>query len=202
MHSGFESLSTMAGEIRRPQYVIPRALMITLPVVLGFYVLSTMGRLAALGQFGRWATEGSSALDFMGVGREVGGQVLRYLFLAAMLIVVDVFLLMLAHITIYVSAVRLRVKEPDPSRPFRVPVGAAGLALMSAVPITVAVLAMSRFGSGWDYFIGGALAALTGPPAYFIFKRIYGGEKARTAAAGAAAAPVAGATAVSRPAAD
>jgi amino acid transporter len=175
MYSGFESLSTMAGEIKRPQYVIPRALMITLPIVLCFYVLSTMGGLADVGQFSRWATEGSTALDFMGVGKAVGGQVLRYLFFAAMLagnfalflaflaagarpafvlsrdklfprflgkthkkygtpyaaiilmaavdcllvrwgfatlIVIDVFLLMLAHITIYISAVRLRVKEP------------------------------------------------------------------------------------------
>ncbi len=241
MYSGFESLSTMAGEIKRPQYVIPRALMITLPIVLGFYVLSTMGGLASVGQFSRWATEGSTALDFMGVGREVGGEVLRYLFFAAMLagnfalflaflaagarpafvlsrdklfprflgrtskkfgtpyaaiilmavvdavlvrwgfatlIVIDVFLLMLAHITIYISAVRLRVKEPDLPRPFRVPVGTLGLTLISAVPICVAVLAMSPFGNGWDYFIGGCVAALTGPPAYLIFRGIYGGKKA------------------------
>ena len=83
MYSGFESLSTMAGENQKPQKVIPRALMITLPIVIGFYVLSTLGGLADVGQFSQWGTEG--ALDFMGVGREVGGQVLRYLFLAAML---------------------------------------------------------------------------------------------------------------------
>ncbi len=241
MYSGFESLSTMAGEIRRPHYVIPRAIMITLPVVLGFYVLSTMGGLADAGQFARWGTEGSTALDFMGVGAVAGGQVLRYLFFAAMLagnfalflaflaagarpafvlsrdkllpgflgktskkygtpyaaillmagvdallvrwgfatlIVIDVFLLMLAHITIYISAVRLRVKEPDLPRPFRVPLGTVGLAVMCAVPITVAVLAMSPFGNGWNYFIGGSLAALTGPPAYFLFKKLYGGRRA------------------------
>ena len=49
---------------------------------------------------------------------------------------------------------------------------------MCAVPITVAVFAMSPWGNGWDYFIWGTVAALTGPPAYFIFKRIYGGQKA------------------------
>ena len=241
MYSGFESISTMAGEIKRPKYVIPRAIMITLPVVLGFYVLSTMGGLASAAQFARWGTEGSDALDFMGVGAVVGGQVLRYLFFAAMLagnfalflaflaagarpafvlsrdkllpgflgktskkygtpyaaillmagvdallvrwgfatlIVIDVFLLMLAHITIYISAVRLRVKEPDLPRPFKIPLGTVGLAVMCAVPITVAVLAMSPFGNGWNYFIGGSVAALTGPPAYFLFKKIYGGRRA------------------------
>jgi amino acid transporter len=253
MYSGFESFSTMAGEVKRPQYVIPRALMITLPIVLCFYVLSTMGGLAGVGQFSRWATKGSTALDFMGVGREVGGQVLRYLFFAAMLagnfalflaflaagarpafvlsrdklfptflgkthtqygtphaaiilmaavdcllvgwgfatlIVIDVFLLLLAHITIFISAVRLRVKEPELKRPFKVPVGTVGLALISAVPICVAIAAM--FGNGRDDLIGGTIAALTGPPAYFIFKKIYGGKQALAAEA----------TAMTRPAVD
>jgi amino acid transporter len=236
MYSGFESLSTMAGEIKRPKFVIPRALMITLPVVLCFYVLSTMGGMAAVGHYADWGT--SAKYDFMGVGLVVGGQTLRHLFFAAMLagnfalflaflaagarpsyvlskdkllpkflgkeskygtpwvaillmagvdavlvrwgfatlIVIDVFLLMMAHITIYISAVVLRVRQPDLARPFRIPLGTVGLAIMCAVPITVAVLAISPFGNGWNYFIGGMIAAITGPPAYFIFKRIYKGR--------------------------
>ena len=282
MYSGFESLSTMAGEIEKPQKVIPRALMITLPIVICFYVLSTMGGLAAVGRFEEWGTSG--ALDFMGVGREVGGQILRYLFFAAMLagnfalflaflaagarpsyvlskdklaprflskthkkfgtpwaaillmaavdavlvrwgfetlIVIDVFLLMLAHITIYISAIRLRVNEPDLPRPFRVGLNTPAFIAMCAVPIVVAAFAMSPWGNGWDYFIWGTVAALTGPPAYFVFRRIYGGQKAldaeRAAAtpvtttpaaaaapgiAASAAIPAAGATAVARPSAD
>lgn len=251
MYSGFESLSTMAGEMKRPQHVIPRALVATLPIVICFYVLSTMGGMAAVGHWSDWSTSGP--LDFMGVGKEVGGQILRYLFFASMLagnfalfiaflgagarpayvlsrdkllprflgktskkygtpyaaillmaavdcllvrwgfstlIVIDVFLLMLSHITIYIAAVRLRVKEPDLERPFRVPLGTVGLALMSCVPITVAVLAISPFGNGWDYFIGGSIAAVTGPPAYWIFKAVYGGSRKlaeEEAAAGATA---------------
>jgi amino acid transporter len=280
MYSGFESLSTMAGEIQRPQKVIPRALMITLPIVIAFYVLSTMGGLAAVGRFQQWGTSG--ALDFMGVGRVVGGQILRYLFFVAMfagnfalflaflaagarpsytlsrdklaprflsrthpkygtpwaaivlmagvdvvlvrsgfstLIVIDVFLLMLAHITIYISAVRLRVNEPDLERPFRVGLGTPGFIALCAVPVTVAVFAMSPWGNGWDYFIWGSVAALTGPPAYFIFKRVYGGQRASGAdpalsgqaaaavvvsgqAAAAVATPGAGATTVTHPSAD
>jgi amino acid transporter len=239
MYSGFESLSTMAGEIEKPQKVIPRALMITLPIVIGFYVLSTLGGLADVGRYAEWGTSG--ALDFMGVGRVVGGEVLRYLFFAAMfagnfalflaflaagarpsftlskdkllpkflskthrkygtpfaaillmagvdcilvrsgfstLIVIDVFLLMLAHITIYISAIRLRVNEPGLERPFKVGLKTPAFVAMCAVPVTVAVFAMSPWGNGWNYFIWGTVAALTGPPAYFIFKRIYGGQKA------------------------
>ena len=239
MYSGFESLSTMAGEIERPQKVIPRALMITLPIVICFYVLSTMGGLASVGHFQEWGTSG--ALDFMGVGREVGGQVLRYLFFAAMfagnfalflaflgagarpsytlskdklapkflgrthkkygtpyaaillmaavdvvlvrqgfatLIVIDVFLLMLAHITIYISAIRLRIKEPGLERPFKVGLKTPGFIALCVVPITVAAFAMSPWGNGWDYCIWGSVAALTGPPAYFVFRAIYGGRRA------------------------
>ena len=239
MYSGFESLSTMAGEIEKPQKVIPKALVITLPIVIGFYVLSTLGGLADVGRYTEWGTSG--ALDFMGVGREVGGQVLRYLFFAAMfagnfalflaflaagarpsftlskdkllpkflskthpkfgtpfaaillmagvdcilvrsgfstLIVIDVFLLMLAHITIYISAIRLRVNEPGLERPFKVGLKTPAFIAMCAVPVTVAVFAMSPWGNGWNYFLWGTVAALTGPPAYFIFKRICGGQKA------------------------
>jgi amino acid transporter len=267
MYSGFESLSTMAGEIQKPQKVIPRALMITLPIVICFYVLSTMGGLSAVGRFQEWGTSG--ALDFMGVGHEVGGQILRYLFFVAMfagnfalflaflaagarpsytlakdklapkflsrthkkfgtpwaaillmagvdlvlvrsgfktLIVIDVFLLMLAHITIYISAIRLRINEPDLERPFKVGLGTPAFIALCAVPITVAVFAMSPWGNGWDYFVWGTMAALTGPPAYFIFRRIYGGQKAldaeravRGEAAGTSAAPAGPATAVTRP---
>ncbi len=83
MYSGFESLSTMAGEMKDPGKVIPKALMITLPIVIAFYVGSTMGGLAMVGRFNEWSTSGP--LDFMGVGRVAGGQILRYLFFAAML---------------------------------------------------------------------------------------------------------------------
>jgi amino acid transporter len=266
MYSGFESLSTMAGEIEKPQKVIPKALMITLPIVICFYVLSTLGGLADVGQFSKWGTEG--ALDFMGVGREVGGQVLRYLFLASMLagnfalflaflaagarpsytlskdkllpkflskthprfgtpyaaillmaavdcvlvrsgfstlIVIDVFLLMLAHITIYISAIRLRFNEPDLERPFKVGLKTPAFIAMCAVPISVAVFAMSPWGNGWDYFIWGTVAALTGPPAYFIFKWIYGGQKAldaESAARGELEPAPAATVAAAAPAAD
>jgi hypothetical protein len=44
---------------------------------------------------------------------------------------------------------------------------------MCVPPITIALLAL--FISGADYFLGGMLALVSGPVAYFIFKRKYGG---------------------------
>jgi amino acid transporter len=70
---------------------------------------------------------------------------------------------MLAHMTIYISAIRLRVNEPDLERPLKVGLQTPAFIAMCAVPITLAVSAMSPWGNGWDYFIWGAVAALTGP---------------------------------------
>jgi hypothetical protein len=47
---------------------------------------------------------------------------------------------------------------------------------LSVPPIAIAILAL--FTNGTAYMVGGVLAALTGPIAYFIFLRIYGGRPA------------------------
>jgi amino acid transporter len=46
MYSGYESMSTLAGEVEDPQ-VIPRATLITVPLVMACYILPTMAGLAA-----------------------------------------------------------------------------------------------------------------------------------------------------------
>jgi amino acid transporter len=57
VYSGYESMSTVAGEIKDPQ-VIPRATLITVPLIMAVYILPTMGGLASLGHWSEWATEG------------------------------------------------------------------------------------------------------------------------------------------------
>jgi amino acid transporter len=57
MYSGYESMSTVAGELKDPQ-VIPRATLITVPLIMAVYILPTMGGLASLGQWSEWASEG------------------------------------------------------------------------------------------------------------------------------------------------
>jgi len=57
MYSGYESMSTVAGEIKDPQ-VIPRATLLTVPLIMAVYILPTMGGLASLGNWSEWASEG------------------------------------------------------------------------------------------------------------------------------------------------
>jgi len=57
MYSGYESMSTVAGEIKDPQ-VIPRATLLTVPLIMAVYILPTMGGLASLGNWSEWAPEG------------------------------------------------------------------------------------------------------------------------------------------------
>ncbi len=85
------------------------------------------------------------------------------------IVVVDVMLFMAAYVLIFISACILRIKEPDLERPFRVPLGTKGFIAMCVPPISIAFLAL--FITGTDYFVGGMLALLSGPVAYFIFKR-------------------------------
>jgi APA family basic amino acid/polyamine antiporter len=59
MYCGYECISNMAGEVKRPQ-VIPKGLLIAMPIVALTYILPTIASLAALpaGSWENWATDG------------------------------------------------------------------------------------------------------------------------------------------------
>ena len=59
MYCGYECISNMAGEVKNPQ-VIPKGLMIAMPLVALTYVLPTLGGLACLpeGSWESWSTDG------------------------------------------------------------------------------------------------------------------------------------------------
>ncbi|MDO4552971.1 MAG: APC family permease [Bacillota bacterium] len=57
MYSGYESMSTVAGEVKNPQ-VIPKATLITVPLIMAVYIFPTMGGLASMGMWEDWGTEG------------------------------------------------------------------------------------------------------------------------------------------------
>ena len=57
VYSGYESMSTMAGEIEDPQ-VIPKATLITVPLIMAVYIFPTLGGLASLGSWSQWSSEG------------------------------------------------------------------------------------------------------------------------------------------------
>ncbi len=59
MYSGYESMSTIAGEVSNPQ-VIPKATIITMPLIMCVYIFPTMAGLASLGEWADWGTEAGS----------------------------------------------------------------------------------------------------------------------------------------------
>lgn len=61
MYSGYESMSTMAGELEDPQ-VIPKGTMITIPIIMATYLLPTAGALAA-SEPGMWESWGEGSAD-------------------------------------------------------------------------------------------------------------------------------------------
>jgi amino acid transporter len=232
MYSGYESMSTMAGELEDPQ-VIPKATLITVPLIMAVYILPTMGGLASIGSWSNWASEGGLSYSDV-VANYVPALGILFVFVAVLanfsifntyiasgsrgffalaednlapkalvkcskdrgvpyiavlslgafslvvcmfpfevIVVVDVMLFMAAYVLIFISACILRIKEPDLERPFKVPLGTKGFIAMCVPPLCIAFLAL--FINGTDYFVGGMIALLSGPAAYFIFKRKYGG---------------------------
>lgn len=59
MYSGYESMSTLAGELKNPQ-VIPKATLITIPLIMAVYILPTMAGLASIGSWESWGTTADS----------------------------------------------------------------------------------------------------------------------------------------------
>jgi hypothetical protein len=89
------------------------------------------------------------------------------------IVVVDMVLLMGAYALIFIAACILRVRERGLARPFKVPFGTAGFVAMCVPPLFVTTVAL--FVNGTDYFVGGMIALVTGPIAYCVFRRAYGG---------------------------
>ena len=57
IYSGYESMSTVAGELKDPQ-VIPRATLISVPLIMAVYILPTMAGIASLGNWSEWSSTG------------------------------------------------------------------------------------------------------------------------------------------------
>ncbi|HTX70877.1 MAG TPA: APC family permease [Thermoleophilia bacterium] len=87
MYSGYESMSTLSGEIREPQRIIPRALMLAVPFIIVLYVLPTVAGLAAYDHWDTWATvAGDGYVSFVEIGRKLGGSALGVALLASALL--------------------------------------------------------------------------------------------------------------------
>ena len=66
MYCGYETMANVAGEIEDPQ-VIPKGLIIAMPIIALSYFLPTLAGLASVGQWDNWATEGEHAVGYMDV---------------------------------------------------------------------------------------------------------------------------------------
>ena len=266
IYSGYESMSTLSGEIRNPQKVIPRALMLVVPFVVLTYLLPTIASPAGYGNWDTFAVDADDgSVSFIEIGQALGGPLLglallvsallgnlalyldylasgaRPLFALAEdglfpksigristrfgtpvaaiilmailnavlvigpfqnLVVIDVMVYISSYVVIFIAAVRLRIKEPNLRRPFRIPLGTAGMIAMVIPPILIVLFTIYLntidrgtvlFGIdgfnllgldvGW-YGIAGFVALLSGTPLFYLFRSIYGGPKTPPAEAG------------------
>ena len=86
-YSGYESMSTLAGEIEEPQRIIPKALMLALPFVALMYVLPTIASLAAFGHWELFSVDGGEGtVSFVDIGRTLGGTALGHALLASVVL--------------------------------------------------------------------------------------------------------------------
>lgn len=53
MYSGYESMSTIAGEVENPE-VIPKGTLLTIPLIMASYILPTVASLGSLGMWTDW----------------------------------------------------------------------------------------------------------------------------------------------------
>jgi len=84
MYAGWESMSTLSGEIQNPQKVIPRALMIGTPLVIATYLVTVYAavRVARLDGADNWTNMWTGGgVDFVAAAQILGGGVLAYLLL-------------------------------------------------------------------------------------------------------------------------
>jgi amino acid transporter len=85
MYAGWESISTLAGEIENPQKVIPRALMIGTPLVIGTYFFTVYAaiRVARIDGVDNWMNmwTGGGGVDFVEAAQIIGGGVFAYFML-------------------------------------------------------------------------------------------------------------------------
>jgi amino acid transporter len=82
------------------------------------------------------------------------------------IVAVTNFLYSLGMLLEFAAFVWLRVKRPDLSRPYRVPMGTAGVAVMCAVPSAFLVLVMAV--AGWKVCMAGAAFTGAGVVVYYV----------------------------------
>jgi len=81
MYSGYDSMSVLAGEVENPRRLIPRGIMIAMPLVIVSYFVPTLAALAGVGRWDEWTTEGG--ISFVEIAKVLGGSTLGIAMLVA-----------------------------------------------------------------------------------------------------------------------
>jgi amino acid transporter len=81
MYSGYDSMSVLAGEVEEPRRVIPRGLMIAMPLIVISYFVPTLAALGGVGRWDEWTTEGG--ITFVEIAEQLGGTALGVAMLVA-----------------------------------------------------------------------------------------------------------------------
>lgn len=231
MYAGYESMSSLAGELENPQ-IIPKAIIIALPLIIGTYVLPTI---ASLGSVGQWESWGSNGVSYVNVAMQYAPAFGVAFMLVAFISNISMFNVYLAsgargffvmaednlapkvltkcdkkhgvpyvailslsivsmvlcafnfdilvtivalfnlglYSLIMISQIVLRRTEPDLPRRYKIRLGKVGTDIFCAIPVVVAFIAL--YINGADYFVLGLMGMISGPIAYILFKRAYGG---------------------------
>jgi amino acid transporter len=90
-------------------------------------------------------------------------------------LVLEVLLIIATQILLFITMLVMRKKMPDEERKIKIPGPKLFIRVFFSIPIFVGLLAYLL--NGTDYFIGGLIGLCTGPIAYFVFKKKYGGLK-------------------------
>lgn len=77
-NTGFEAVSTMSGEIVEGAKKVPKAILISVPIISVLYIIFVFPALAAVGNWADWSSEGP--LSFIELGGILGGPTLRWAF--------------------------------------------------------------------------------------------------------------------------
>ena len=90
-------------------------------------------------------------------------------------LVTTVMTLYLVSVILFLLAVLvLRIKAPEAPRPYRIPLGTFGVGCLIALPIGLIIWTL--WTSDWQTLSAGLIGLASGPVAYLVFKKIYGGR--------------------------
>lgn len=232
MYGGMEAMSIMSEELEKPQ-IIPKALMIAIPLIILTYIIPTCAGLSSIGQWENWGSEGVSYVD---VAREYGGTIFFSFFLIvavlsnvslfngyiastsrgffvmaadnlcprflvkcdkkrgvpyvgvlsvaivsfiicqfnfSQLVIITVTMSIFASSLTQISGILRRTRKTHPDGPFKLKVSDGVFIAYSSVPFLIGFIAL--YLNGTDYFLFGIIGVISGPVAYIIIKKLYGG---------------------------